>query len=76
MEGQTEKNVNETDLVEIANGIKERVDGLGSRVLEVQRTIVEHAQSLPKRVDAQSIIESRFMPTGEAYEKGVLSCGQ
>jgi transglutaminase-like putative cysteine protease len=75
MESQTEISVNEANLVELANGIKERAEGLESRVLEVQRTIVEHALSLPERIEPQSILESRFMPVDEAFDKGALSCG-
>lgn len=75
MESQSEISMNEADLVELANRVKEQVEGLESRVLEVQRTIVEHALSLPERIEPQSILESRFMPVDEAFDKGTLSCG-
>lgn len=75
MESQTEISMDEANLVEWANGIKVRAESLESRVLEVQRTIVEHALSLPERIEPQSILESRFMPVDEAFDKGALSCG-
>ena len=67
MESQTEISMDEANLVEWANGIKVRAESLESRVLEVQRTIVEHALSLPERIEPQSILESRFMPVDEAF---------
>lgn len=75
MESQTEISMNEADLIELANRVKERVEGLEGRVLEVQKIIVEHALSLPERIEPQSILESRFMPVDEAFDKGALSCG-
>lgn len=51
MESQTEISMNEADLIELANRVKERVEGLESRVLEVQKIIVEHALSLPERIE-------------------------
>lgn len=69
MESQTEISMNEADLIELANRVKERVEGLEGRVLEVQKIIVEHALSLPKRIEPQSILESRFMPVDEAFDK-------
>ncbi len=46
-------------------------------VLAVRRFILDHAKSLPKEKQYQpkTIIESRFTPAGEAFEKGMTSCG-
>lgn len=44
-------------------------------VLAVGRYIVNHAQGLPKRYKPKSILESRFTPPEEAFNRGMLSCG-
>lgn len=44
-------------------------------VLAVGNFIVRHAKSLPEEYEAKSILESRFTPPQEAFEKGLLSCG-
>ena len=75
MEGQTEKRYGKTNISEIAEEIARCVEDLDDRVLKVQETIVDHAHSLPRRVEARSILESRFTPASEAFEKGMLSCG-
>ncbi len=41
----------------------------------IGRYISEHAQSLPERYEPKNIIESRFTPAEEAFEKGITSCG-
>lgn len=37
--------------------------------------IHDHADSLPEKYNPKSIIESRFTPVEEAFEKGIVSCG-
>jgi hypothetical protein len=44
-------------------------------VLAIGNFIVRHAKSLPEKYEAKSILESRFTPAEEAFEKGLLSCG-
>lgn len=44
-------------------------------VLAIGNFIVRHARSLPEKYEVKSILESRFTPAEEAFEKGMLSCG-
>lgn len=44
-------------------------------VLAIGDFILRHAKSLPEQYEPKSIIESRFTPAEEAFEKGMLSCG-
>ncbi|MBP6856712.1 MAG: hypothetical protein KBC42_00080 [Candidatus Pacebacteria bacterium] len=44
-------------------------------VNETRNLIYSHRQSLGHTVQPKSIMESRFMPAKEAFEKGMASCG-
>lgn len=44
-------------------------------VLAVGKFIEEHAHSLPEQYRAKSILESRFTPAKEAFDKGMMGCG-
>lgn len=50
----------------------ENIDDLLQRVRE---KIYTHGQSVPNPLVPRSILESRFTPAQEAYDKGMLSCG-
>ena len=62
-------------ICELADEIAENNTGIRNIVLAIQKTILDHAHSLPERYEPKSIIESRFTPAEEAFEKGMLSCG-
>lgn len=46
-------------------------------VLAIRAFIIEHTDSLPpgERYRPKTIVESRFTPVGEAFAKGMTSCG-
>ncbi len=44
-------------------------------VLAIGKFIKDRARSLPKQYKPKSILESRFTPAEEAFEKGMTSCG-
>jgi len=44
-------------------------------ILRIRFYITKHAFSLPERYKPKSILESRFTPPLEAFNKGMLSCG-
>jgi hypothetical protein len=62
-------------IYELADKIAENNTGIRNIVLAIQKTILDHAHSLPEQYEPKSIIESRFTPAEEAFEKGMLSCG-
>lgn len=55
--------------------LKSEYPNLDDLVIAIGEFIHEHARSVPDRRQPQSIIESRFTPAEEAYEKGMMSCG-
>ncbi len=44
-------------------------------IVAIKKFISSHADSLPRRRRAKTIIESRFTPAPEAFATGMLSCG-
>lgn len=62
-------------MYEAADRLRGEYSKFGDLIVAIGRFIHEHARSVPNRKKIQSIIESRFTPAEEAYEKGMMSCG-
>jgi hypothetical protein len=64
-----------SSLAELVNKVKENPNELDDLVLNIRTLIDAHAHSLSEPSEPKSIIESRFTPAEEAFEKGFTSCG-
>ncbi len=62
-------------IYEAAQSLKKSSASLDALAHGIKRYIVDHANSLPEKHHPKSIIESRFTPAEEAFEKGLMSCG-
>ena len=64
-------------LYQSAERLKEEYKNRSTKdlILAVGKFIKDHAHSLPEQHKVKNIIESRFMPAEEAFNKGVISCG-
>lgn len=62
-------------MFDLADRIAEVRTETSDVIQAVRKAILAHARSLPEQYEPKSIIESRFTPAQEAFEKGILSCG-
>jgi len=62
-------------LYEEADRLKKEYPNLDDLVVAIGIFIHQHSRSIPNRKQPKNIIESRFTPTAEAFEKGMISCG-
>ncbi len=62
-------------LEELSRDLVEKNKNINELITAIQNAIMSHANSLTERYEPKSIIESRFIPAEEAYEKGIVSCG-
>jgi hypothetical protein len=73
------ESINEVDIPNSIDSLVEKVKGkqndLDYFVLNIRNLIDAHAHSLSETYSPKSIIESRFTPAEEAFEKGFRSCG-
>lgn len=72
---ESDKNLEKINIYKQAEFLKNKYEDIKDFVLAVGDFIHKHGYSVENRYRPQSIIESRFMPINEAFEKGVLSCG-
>lgn len=59
----------------IANLLKERRGNIKDLIFDIRNLIDIHTRSLNESYLPKSIIESRFTPAEEAFERGFRSCG-
>jgi transglutaminase-like putative cysteine protease len=69
------ENAEEMSIYDSAKQLRNQHEGTDAFVLAVGRFIVDHAHMLSEVYQPKSILESRFTPAVEAFEKGMLSCG-
>jgi len=62
-------------LEELSKEFGDKNKDIDEIVISIRKAIMSHANSLPEKYEPKSIIESRFTPAEEAYEKGIVSCG-
>ncbi len=74
MESINQKDI-PTSITELVDSVKEEQDNLDNLVFNIRTLIDAHAHSLSETYSPKSIIESRFTPAEEAFERGFRSCG-
>ena len=62
-------------LEELSGELGRKHKNINELILVIQKAVWSHADSLPEKYEPKNIIESRFTPAEEAYEKGIVSCG-
>ena len=62
-------------IYDLANEISEQRKDINGVILAIQKAILDHKYSLKENYQPRSILESRFTPSEEAFEKGMTSCG-
>lgn len=75
MEELSDKDKEPASLYESAERLEEEHKNIKELVVATGKFIRDHARSLPERYKPKSIIESRFTPAEEAFQKGMTSCG-
>lgn len=55
--------------------LSEQTNSLKDLVAAIRKYVTEHSKSVPNPHRPNSIVESRFTPALEAFEKGTTSCG-
>ncbi len=62
-------------IYEASDTIKKENDTTDKVIHAIRLFIEEHSSSMPEKQEPKSIIESRFTPPEQAFEKGFVSCG-
>lgn len=62
-------------IYELGDEIKKEYNNISDVILAIQKSILEHSSSLAQKYEPRDIIESRFTPATEAFDKGMTSCG-
>lgn len=73
------ESINEVDIPNSIDSLIEKLKGkqrdLDDLVFNIRNLVDAHTHSLAEPYEPKSIIESRFTPAEEAFEKGFRSCG-
>lgn len=62
-------------LYEAAARLHSEYNDLDSLIPGISRFLVDHAKNIKNPQQPKTIMESRFTPAEEAFEKGMMSCG-